>query len=285
MTRMEFFEELNKLLEGISSEEKAEAIGFYENYFDDAGIENEEVILTELGSPQKVAESIKQSINSNEREQLEQGYFTEKGYEDGYSSLNRQEISVPERKPDNFAYQNINNTISMDENTTNPESKRDSSNKDSNVEPSNGNNTDHYYNSSNGQNYHRDYKRPQNKPNILLLILLGVILLPIGLPVVITIMTFMFSIAITVISLWLAFAITSAVMLITAVIVIGISLFQLFTIPALGFLLAGSGLIIFGVGSLFLLVTIWMTRTVLPFLFNGIKSIIKLPFQKRRTFA
>lgn len=265
MTRMEFFEELNKLLEGISSEEKAEAIGFYENYFDDAGIENEEVILTELGSPQKVAESIKQSINSNEREQLEQGYFTEKGYEDGYSSLNRQEISVPERKPDNFAYQNINNTISMDENTTNPESKRD--------------------NSSNGQNYHRDYKRPQNKPNILLLILLGVILLPIGLPVVITIITFMFSIAITVISLWLAFAITSAVMLITAVIVIGISLFQLFTIPALGFLLAGSGLIIFGVGSLFLLVTIWMTRTVLPFLFNGIKSIIKLPFQKRRTFA
>ncbi|MDF2801751.1 MAG: hypothetical protein K0S61_1654 [Anaerocolumna sp.] len=297
MTRQSFFEELNQLLEDISLEEKEEAIRFYENYFDDAGKENEEAILKELVSPQKVAGSIKQSINTNEGDQVEQGYFTEQGYEDGYNNLNRQEISVPENQGvkedslyiDDYTSNKASNKESSKESSnkenSNKENNYESNNRESNYGSSNNRRTGTYQNTTDSKYYDRNFEQSKRKPNILLIILLGIILLPIGLPIVITIITLMFSVAVTVISVWIAFAITSIAMLISAVIVIGISLFQLFTIPALGFLLAGTGLIIFGVGILFLLVTIWMTRTVLPFLFNSIISLIKLPFRNRRALA
>lgn len=58
MKKEEFLEELENLLLGISEEERADAIAFYRSYFEDAGEENESSILEELGSPQKVADSI-----------------------------------------------------------------------------------------------------------------------------------------------------------------------------------------------------------------------------------
>ena len=37
-------------------------MNYYQNYFDDAGVEQEQTILEELGSPEKVAESIKRDL-------------------------------------------------------------------------------------------------------------------------------------------------------------------------------------------------------------------------------
>lgn len=98
MTKQKFFEELNQLLKDISLEEKEEAIRYYENYFEDAGVENEEAVLVELVSPQKVADSIKGLINLNEAEGKEQGYFTEKGYEDGINKNNNHKVILADRK-------------------------------------------------------------------------------------------------------------------------------------------------------------------------------------------
>lgn len=50
------------LLADISAEERAEAMAFYRSYFEDAGIGNEEKILEELESPEKVAEIIKRDL-------------------------------------------------------------------------------------------------------------------------------------------------------------------------------------------------------------------------------
>ncbi len=62
MRREEFLKQLEQLLDGISEEEKADALAFYRSYFEDAGEENEESVIAELESPEKVAQSIKKNL-------------------------------------------------------------------------------------------------------------------------------------------------------------------------------------------------------------------------------
>ena len=59
MNRIEFLRQLEVLLSGISQSEKEEAIQYYNDYFDDAGAENETEVIKALGSPAKVEETIK----------------------------------------------------------------------------------------------------------------------------------------------------------------------------------------------------------------------------------
>lgn len=58
MTKFEFMEELRLRLAVLSAEERADALQFYEEYFEDAGPENEQAVIAELGSPAAVAERI-----------------------------------------------------------------------------------------------------------------------------------------------------------------------------------------------------------------------------------
>lgn len=62
MSRQEFMERLNRLLSDIPVNERQEALDYYENYFEDAGPENEAKIIEELESPEKVAASIKKDL-------------------------------------------------------------------------------------------------------------------------------------------------------------------------------------------------------------------------------
>lgn len=59
MNRMQFMQRLSKLLEDLPDEERFDALKYYNNYFDDAGEENEAQIIAELGSPEAVAAVIK----------------------------------------------------------------------------------------------------------------------------------------------------------------------------------------------------------------------------------
>ena len=59
MNRMEFMAELERLLADMPEEERQAAVQYYADYFADAGEANEADVIRELGSPDKVAESIK----------------------------------------------------------------------------------------------------------------------------------------------------------------------------------------------------------------------------------
>lgn len=79
MSREEFMRQLERLLMDVSEEEKQEALSYYRSYFEDAGEENEERILKELESPEKVAATIKADLGM---EQPKYGTYTEHGFED-----------------------------------------------------------------------------------------------------------------------------------------------------------------------------------------------------------
>ena len=73
MNRMEFMAELERLLADMPEEERQAAVQYYADYFADAGEENEQDVIRELGSPEKVAESIKADYYGTE--------FNESDYE------------------------------------------------------------------------------------------------------------------------------------------------------------------------------------------------------------
>lgn len=67
MNRAEFMRQLESLLQNIPVTEREEALQYYNDYFDDAGGENEQRVIEALGNPARVAENIRRDL-------LESGY-------------------------------------------------------------------------------------------------------------------------------------------------------------------------------------------------------------------
>jgi len=65
MNRVDFMKQLESLLQNISPAEREEALQYYNEYFNDAGEENEQDVIEALGNPAKVAENIKRDLSGN----------------------------------------------------------------------------------------------------------------------------------------------------------------------------------------------------------------------------
>ena len=66
MNRIEFMKQLESLLQNVSQTEREEALQYYNDYFDDAGPENEKEVIEALGNPARVAENIKRDLGNGE---------------------------------------------------------------------------------------------------------------------------------------------------------------------------------------------------------------------------
>lgn len=92
MSRAEFMEKLRALLADVEENEREEALNYYEDYFDDAGVENEQEVIDSLGSPEKVAKTIKDGLNDSHGET---GEFSETGFS-GYGDSVKNEVGQRE---------------------------------------------------------------------------------------------------------------------------------------------------------------------------------------------
>lgn len=73
MNKAEFMRQLESLLQNISEQERQEALQYYDDYFNDAGPENEQSVIEALGNPARVAENIRRDLYGA-------------GYGDGYEA-------------------------------------------------------------------------------------------------------------------------------------------------------------------------------------------------------
>ena len=87
MNRIEFLSELEQRLSGIPEDERQSAIQYYADYLADAGEENEAEAIRELGSPEKVAESIKADYYGTE---FDESRFDHKDYMEKYRQRSSQ---------------------------------------------------------------------------------------------------------------------------------------------------------------------------------------------------
>lgn len=76
MNRLEFMQRLEQALANVSEEERQEALQYYRDYLDDAGLTETDQVPESLGTPEKIAESIRGSVAG----EPESGSFTERGF-------------------------------------------------------------------------------------------------------------------------------------------------------------------------------------------------------------
>lgn len=80
MNRIEFLEQLEKLLLDIPYTERREALNYYMEYFEDAEKDDEEVVRT-LGSPEEVAHNIREELEGKELAEIPNAPGKDKGSE------------------------------------------------------------------------------------------------------------------------------------------------------------------------------------------------------------
>lgn len=102
MSRDEFMRELEYLLADIPDEEKEDAIEYYRDYLEEAGTENEDSVIREFGSPERIAAMIRADINGHLKDG---GEFTESGFQDerfrdpNYQMAKRYDLPDVTRQP------------------------------------------------------------------------------------------------------------------------------------------------------------------------------------------
>ena len=89
MNRVEFMAELERLLSAMPEEERQAAVRYYADYFADAGEANEAEVIRELGSPEKVAESIKADYYGTE---FNESDYEHKDYMEKYGQRSSDEM-------------------------------------------------------------------------------------------------------------------------------------------------------------------------------------------------
>ncbi|KAB1440458.1 DUF1700 domain-containing protein [Candidatus Galacturonibacter soehngenii] len=237
MNRKEFMEELENLLGNIQDSEREEALQYYNDYFDEAGVENEGEVIRELGTPAKVAAIIRTSLQENENVS---GEFTERGYSDPRFTINYEVI-------DNF----------------------DSENKE--------------------ENSHRTYTRERKAGKeasggkIALIVILCLLAIPVGLPI----LGSLFGLAMGIIGVSIALFVTIIALAVSlcvgGVVVFGVGIVALFTTPLTGIFSCGVGLMLVGIGILFVLLSAQICCRFIPWLVRSFVNLCRVPLRRRGT--
>lgn len=80
MNRYEYLAQLRNALLSVPQEEREAAMSYYEEFFSDAGEENEQAVIASLGSPQDLARSI---INENSKDTEQTPPSDNSGFDSG----------------------------------------------------------------------------------------------------------------------------------------------------------------------------------------------------------
>lgn len=322
MNRNDFMRQLEMLLSDITPNERQEALQFYNDYFDDAGVENEQNVIRALGSPAKVAASIKADLTGNGSA----GEFTETGYKDSYTK--NQEIMKYGQTEENTAKQENKNQTGNGAGQSNPyqsnlyqgnpygnqgNGKNPYSNNPYGNNPYSNNASTYAGNSKNdsnrsgggqnetkpGGNYNStsynngsynnaggysgsSAKKEMSGGTLALVIILCVFGIPILLPVAIGLLGVMIAIVAVIASLFIAVAAIAFALIIVGIVLFIVGISKLIVAPFGGLYLAGGGLACVGMGILFAMLTIWLCAVVIPVIVKAVAGLCSKLFKKQK---
>ncbi|MFI3200510.1 MAG: DUF1700 domain-containing protein [Eubacteriales bacterium] len=232
MNKELFLEQLERLLSELPSSEREEAMEYYRNYFEDAGVEEEKVIVA-LGNPALVAKQIKENF----QEDTSTYEYSENGFT-GTSDDTNTKVSV------------VREVESTKEKTS----------------------------------------KKTNTTNRILLIIIGILTVPIWLPLLITVVAVMFAILVSVMALGMGLFATGAgiglaafLMIVVGFLLLFIGIFKVFTIPLAGIMMVGIACAIIGVSILLFWLILSGMICFVPACIRGIVWLCKLPFRGMRT--
>lgn len=280
MNRIEFLRQLEVLLSGISQSEKEEAIQYYNDYFDDAGAENETEVIKALGSPAKVAETIKSGLSGKSQDDLE---FTERGCSSKNMHYN-EVMPVSQEEDVKKGRANSKNRAGQGEYTNSYANAYQTAGSQSGYQQ-NQNGGQNYQNQTyNGQNTYQQNGNTNQKNDtgkIVLIVLLLILFSPVWIPVFGGIFGTLLGLGAALIGIFIAIAASAVALIVAGIVIFGVSIAKLFVAPLIGIFLLGASLLVTGLGILLMLLTIWIGGTVIPACFRGVVKLCRMPFERR----
>lgn len=260
MNRLEFMGKLERLLAGISPGEREEALQFYNEYFNDAGVENEDGVIEALGSPEAVAATILAGLAEGAESA---GEFSEKGFVPGGADKGT-----------------VNALQKTDKAAQNAQAERGGS-AGADGSPAAG-----------AAGAGKKEKKAWGAGTVVLVVLLSICALPLLIPFAMAAVIFMLAIFLLVFFMFLAgalvlgcLALVGLILLITGFILTGVGIAKMFIAPFGGLWIAGGGLAAAGIGLLMLVGFIWLLIKAVPAMIRGLVWLCGLPFRKKRKGA
>ncbi len=244
MNRAEFMQQLGALLGDLPINERTEALKYYADYFDDAGSENEEQVIKELGSPQEVAGIIKAELNAKDKES---GEFTEKGYKNPAYTTTAAPTPAASQNSQTNGSDTANNNAQSNQGTYTP--KQNSAGKTALI--------------------------------VVLCILLIPVGIPFAIAVVSTVFSLIVAIFSTIFGLIIGCAAVTLALFIAAIILLIIAFFNITGMPLVSLVLIGAALLTAALAILFMLLTVLLCGKALPAIFKGIVYVCGYPFRKK----
>lgn len=114
MNKNEYLDRLSRLLADISYEEHEEALSYYREYIEDAGEENEQRVIEELGTPEHLAQEIREGLSNKGEPSKHQG-----------EPINAPELSKRDRSEDfDNSYRNTQHSYHYDQDNHNDNSQK-----------------------------------------------------------------------------------------------------------------------------------------------------------------
>lgn len=245
MSRTEFMQALQGALVDVSSEEREATLEYYNDYLDDAGPENEAAILREWGSPEKLAESIRNGMDGK----LENGEFTETGFSTG-----GEKGQYPARYG---GWGEKGDTQTGGQRQDRGESQP-------------------------GCDQQKPEKKPANGWKILAILLLCIVLAPVCIPLAFAVVTVIFALLVAVIAVVGAFAAVGLALFGSGLALAVYGITKILAAPAGAAVFFGSGLVLAAIGALLTVLFCWIFVKCIVWLFRKCVNLCRIPFHGRK---
>lgn len=258
MNKKLFLDELHRLLSDLPPEERNQAIKYYEDYFEDAGPENEQAILKELGSPQELANQIKATTQDD----IEYGQGSSFHRSAAYPEFYAQKEQSDSQNENNSAFKQTKDGFQQGH-----QQAGNGFNNNGYRQTDNGFNNNSYQQAATGYNSHYQQQSARKAVWIVLFALLAI---TIGLPCLSVLFGILLTIFSVIISIVLALFGTGGGLMIGGIASFFGSFFMTTTSGIGAILFAmGIGLVLFAIGALILWVGVLFCIRFLPALFQA----------------
>jgi len=248
MNRIEFMTELAALLQDVPVVERQDAMKYYNDYFDDAGEENEQQVIEELGSPAKVASTIKADLGVQDASG-QNGRYGEYS-ETGYTDTRFESKETPARRYGRNAEGTYRSA----------ESGRSGGNQDGGHQES-----------------------PRTSPVLKVILIIAIVLIgaPVVIPCAFGILAVIVALVAAIFAAFLAIVVASVAVALAGLVLFIAGILTLIPEIAVGFALIGTGLILGVLGVIGTVAGVRLCIIVFPGICRGIVWICRWPFQRK----
>ena len=296
MNRAEFMRRLTALLQDVPPAEREEALTYYNEYFDDAGEENEAGVIAALGSPEELAKAIKAGLCDGGNG----GEFTESGFH-GYEQRNKNQLMStggPQSDAQGAGGTYQGGTQGNPQNGAQGSGAYGSYGQQSNGagsaygaygQQATGAGGTYGYRQQAGSGQGNAQGTPQKKPmtggQIALIIVLAVLLSPVWIGVLGGLFGGGVGILAGLFGIFLAFLVVGVVLTVVGIALVIAGFVAMFGAPLGGLSMIGGGLIMVAVGLVFVWLMVLVVGTAIPALFRGCVNLCHRLFHRGGTRA